>query len=221
VIARRPGGRLEATKTTVRALIKWTYELSEEQLGTGPKWMDKDQFDIVATPEKDAGDDQVSRDSQMRAMTKALLAERFGLRMHRENREVSGFSLITRAGSGLPAPTTHDPGPQLKVSRKNGLRTLAFQAAPMSYVARWLSSQVGRIVVDQTALEGTYDLEFSFAPETTQAAIAATDSPTPLSDTEGPSIFTAIQEEAGLRLQARRLTIPVWIIDAVTPPTEN
>jgi uncharacterized protein (TIGR03435 family) len=112
-------------------------------------------------------------------------------------------------------------GPQFRVDTKNHLRTLTFQAAPMPYIARWLSSEVKRLVVDQTGFDGTFGLEFRFSPEVTQPALAVNNAPPPLTEPEGPSIFTAIQKQAGLKLQLRRLAVPIWMIDHVTPPTEN
>jgi uncharacterized protein (TIGR03435 family) len=222
VIWRRPGGRLEATATTVRTFIKWAYEISDEQLSKAPDWLDRDKFDIVATPEQNAGGEQVSRDRQLRAMVQTLLAERFALKMHQESREISAFALTTVQGAHHPAPTTHEPGPQFRVAGKDRLRMLTFQAAPMSYVTRWLSTQVQRLVLDKTGLNGTYDLELSFFPETLKANLPDGDVKSPLAELmEGPSIFTALQRDAGLKLEPRKMNTAIWIIDKVMPPSEN
>jgi uncharacterized protein (TIGR03435 family) len=76
VINRLPGGRFTAEKATLKILVKWAYELTDDELVGGPKWTDSGRYDIVATPESDAGNESVSRDRQIRPMLRSLLADR-------------------------------------------------------------------------------------------------------------------------------------------------
>lgn len=82
VISRLPGGRLQTEKTTLKALVQWAYELTNDQIDGGPGWFDSERFDIVAIPGKDSGNEQVSRDRQIRLMLQTLLTERFKLKSH-------------------------------------------------------------------------------------------------------------------------------------------
>jgi uncharacterized protein (TIGR03435 family) len=136
VITRLPGGRFTAEKVTLKLLVKWAYELTDEELAGGPKWTESDRYDIVATPESDAGNEPVGRDRKIRIMVRSLLADRFGLVMHLEKRDMPAYVLsVARDGAKLEA-TRHPPGPQLQISGNGQTRVMTFQAAPTGYIAR-------------------------------------------------------------------------------------
>ncbi|HXM39684.1 MAG TPA: TIGR03435 family protein [Bryobacteraceae bacterium] len=209
VITRLPGGRFTAEKSTLKILVKWAYELTDDELVGGPKWTDSDRYDIVATPENDAGNEQVGRDGQIRMMVRSMLADRFKLAMHREAREMPAYVLsVSKDGPKLTA-TTHPPGPQVRMRWNGQMRIMTFQAAPVSYVARSLSAQLHRKVVDETNVQGAFDCKLEWSPDMDRAAPQS-----------GPSIFTAIQQ-LGLRLRMERVSVDVYVIDGVQRPSDN
>jgi uncharacterized protein (TIGR03435 family) len=215
VINRSAGGRFTADKATLQILVKWAYELTDDELAGGPKWTDSDRYDIVATPEQDAGNEPVARDGQIRVMVRSLLADRFKLTMHREAREMSAYVLsVAKDGPKLTA-TTYPPGPQLRMGGTGQMRSMTFQAAPTSYVARSLSAQLHRKVVDRTNVKGTFDCTLEWAPDIDRL------SPAGPSDSGGPSIFTAIERQLGLRLHLEKALVDVYVIDGVERPSDN
>jgi uncharacterized protein (TIGR03435 family) len=223
VINRSAGGRFTADKATLKILVKWAYELTDDELAGGPKWTDSDRYDIVATPEQDAGNEQVARDGQVRLMLRSLLADRFKLAMHREAREMPAYVLsVPKDGPKLTA-TTHPPGPQILVNGNGPMRSLTFQAAPTSYIARYLSTQLHRKVVDETNVKGTFDCTLEWSPDMDRLTppAAAGDTPAGSSDPGGPSIFTAIQKQLGLRLRMEKASVDVYVIDFVDRPSDN
>jgi uncharacterized protein (TIGR03435 family) len=165
VTNRLPGGRFTAEKATLKILVKWAYELTDDELAGGPKWTDSDRYDIVATPERDAGNEQVGRELQIRMMVRSLLADRFKLAMHREPREMSAYVLSVSKDRPKPTTTTHPPGPQLRMSRNGQMRIMIFQAASTSYMARSLSAQLHKKVVDGTSVQGAFDCKLEWAPD--------------------------------------------------------
>jgi uncharacterized protein (TIGR03435 family) len=215
VINRSAGGRFTADKASLRVLVKWAYELTDDELEGGPKWTDSDRYDIVATPEQDAGNEPVARDGQIRMMVRSLLADRFKLAMHREAREMPAYVLsVSKDGPKLTA-TTYPAGPQVRMAGMGQMRSMTFQAAPTSYIARYLSTQLHRKVVDQTNLKGTFDCRLEWAPDMDRLA------PQVASDPGGPSIVTAIQKQLGLRLHLEKTLVDVYVMDGVERPSDN
>jgi uncharacterized protein (TIGR03435 family) len=213
VIQRLPGGRFTAEKATLKILVKWAYELTDDELVGGPKWTDSDRYDIVATPDHDVGAEQVSKDQQIRLMVRGLLADRFKLAMQREPREISAYVLSVAKGGQKLTATTHPAGPQVRTRRMGQVRIMTFQAAPLSFLARSLSEQLHQEVVDQTNLEGTFDCKLEWAPDMSEASASS-------SDPGGPSIFTAIQQ-LGLRLRKEKVMVDVYAIGRVERPSDN
>ena len=203
--------------------MKWAYELTDDELAGGPKWTDSERYDVVATPVQDAGNEQVARDRQIRMMVRSLLADRFKLAMHREAREMPAYVLsVSKDGPKLTA-TTHPAGPQILMNGNGRMRGMTFQAAPTSFIARYLSTQLHRKVVDQTNLSGAFDCTLEWSPDMDRLAPPGADGePAAVSsDPGGPSIFTAIQKQLGLRLRMEKASVDVYIIDSVDRPSDN
>jgi uncharacterized protein (TIGR03435 family) len=180
----------------------------------GPGWLDTDRFDVVAKANAPFTTDEG------RLMLRALLAERFGVLTHNESREMAVFvmRLVRRDGglaSGLRASvedcTTLAAAQArlpcgLDVQLAAGVVTGRGVSIPQ--LARNLMNAVGRVVVDETGLSGAYDLELRFAPE--QAP-----------DPSAASLFTAMQEQLGLKLEPGRAPISVLVIDRATRPAAD
>jgi uncharacterized protein (TIGR03435 family) len=223
-----PGGRFRALNTTVRELLRAAYqfELERFQIVGGPSWVDSDRFDIQATVGGDASPEQMS------AMVRSLLVERFGLATRRETRELPIFHLVAR--------DDRRPGPQLAAATGNCVaRDLARPSAPdsdnrppcgfsfppdagdlqhmvgtavtMEQLAQRLRMYADGMVVDRTGLTGRFDLRLEYMP----ASVARSDPGV------GVSIFTAVQEQLGLRLQSTRGPVEVLVVERVERPSAN
>jgi len=242
-IRRFPGGRLQATNMPLRALITFAYQVQGFQLVEDPAWIRNDTFDIVAKMEGDPPPVMpgTGPDPHMVAM-RTLLAERFKLVVRRETREMDIYALVLARPDGKlgPAlkPTTQDcaamiaaarggpppgppPGPNSPVVC--GMRGLPGRlvagAMPMSLLASNLSGQVQRIVVDRTGLSGAWDFEITFAPERPLNPPPGVEFPA--ADPNAPSLFTAMQEQLGLKLQSTKGPVEVLVVERVEQPISD
>jgi bla regulator protein blaR1 len=239
-IRRFPGGRLQATNMPLRALITFAYQLQPFQLVEDPGWIRNETFDIVAKMEGDPPPVMPGSgpDPHMVAM-RTLLAERFKLAVHRETRQMDIYELVLARPDGKlgPAlkPTTQDcaammaaarggpppgpaPGPNSPVVC--GMRGLPGRlvagAMPMALLASNLSGQVQRIVIDRTGLSGAWDFEITFAPERPLNPPPGVEFPP--ADPNAPSLFTAMQEQLGLRLQSTKGPVEVLVVERIEQP---
>jgi uncharacterized protein (TIGR03435 family) len=142
-------------------------------------------------------------------MLQQLLADRFALRLHRETKEITIYSLIV-GKNGPKLKEGGSAGPYL--SRPSPGR-LAGQRASMSSLASALAGNLGRPVIDNTGLKGGYDFSLEWTADAAPDAVPA--------DTSGPSLFTALQDQLGLRLESKKAPIEVLIIDRAEKPSPN
>ena len=228
-----PPGRLIAVNVPLRQLIQFSYRLQDYQMVGGPDWQMTERFDINAKAETDASPETVS------LMLQTLLADRFKLVIHREVRNMPIYALVIarddkRLGPKLTAstvdcdavrsartpaaqqPRTADGRPLCGMNITRG-RTWS-GGAPVSILLLWLSQTVQRTVIDRTGLDGNFDVDLTFAPE--QAPRPPGDTQ-PAGDSNGPSLFTALQEQLGLKLEAGTGPVDVLVIDSVQKPTED
>ena len=228
-----PSGRVTITNATLKGLIIQSYGVQESQVTGGPSWVASDRFDVVANSERTNLSPQ-----QRWQMIKALIVERFKLTVHTEPREQSVFALVLSRKDGAlgehlhrsstdcanlrpptappPAFDPRHPPPCGVIMGGPGRMTL--RGVPMDWVAKQLADRAGRAVVDRTGLAGYFDLDLEFAPQTRvgDAADPAADRP---ADT-GASIYTALQEQLGLKLESQKLTVDVLVIDTAQRPIE-
>jgi uncharacterized protein (TIGR03435 family) len=201
------GDRFSASNITIRALMQWAYDMPETQILDDPPWLASTRFDIQAK----ADGDQIKgltgeqdRDLKRR-MVQALLVDRFQLKLHQETRTLPAYDLVVAKGGSKMQPTKSN-GKSISVSRTyfNG------QGLKMITIAEELSKLAGRVVVDKTNLGDRYDFKLQWASEDESAT-----------DNSGPSLFTAIQEQLGLKLEPAKEPIPVLVIDHVDLPSAN
>jgi uncharacterized protein (TIGR03435 family) len=228
-----PSGRVTMTNVTVKRLIQNAYQLQDQQIAGGPKWLDSEHFDIVANSE---AANLSPMDRWM--MVRALLADRFKLKMHTEPREQSVFALVParsdgKVGSQLKksetactAPTAPRTAPiDLSVPNQCGVimggpGRMNFRGVTMEVLAAQLSSRVGRSVVDRTGLAGRFDLDVEFAPQ----PLRSDGSDPTLGDrpsSDAPSIYTALTEQLGLKLESQKRPVDVTVIDSIERPVEG
>lgn len=202
-------GRFTAHNVTVKALVSRAYDLDKGLISGGPKWVNSDTYDIdakfpdgLAQPTSEQG----------RLMLQSLLADRFQLVIHREPGEVSGYALVV-AKNG-PKMERADPdlkGIKIRSSRDGNLIA---QNVTMEAFAKGMNHFVGSPVVDRTGLSGYFKFELDWAPE------QPVSNPEPSSD-DRPSIFTALQERLGLRLESAKIPISSVVIDHAERPSAN
>lgn len=193
------------------ARIAWDVKVARIA-GGGPKWVESQHFDIdvqAAGPVDDA---------QMRAMLRALLEKRFKLRVHRETRTFGAYALMLAKG-GLKVPPV-EPGPA-RMSARHGF--MMGESASMANLAQALSDAMNTPVVDMTATPGVFSfmLEWIADPVQPGALTADDQEPTVLPDLpRGPSLFAALPEQLGLKLEGRKVRLDVVIIDQAERPQE-
>lgn len=189
--------RFAAQAITAKALIAYAYDVREFQISGAAGWIASDQYDIVAKPQGDASSEHVM------AMARTLLAERFNLKLHRESKTMPVFALVVAKGGSKLRPVT-GTGPEVR----GGRGSLTCKNVTMGMLAAQLAGRVlERPVLDQTLIEGTFDINLDWTPDS--------------GPNFGPSIFTALEEQLGLKLEATRGPIDVLVIDHIERPSAN
>jgi uncharacterized protein (TIGR03435 family) len=206
----------------LRTLIAAAYNLNPKTVSGGPLWADSDHFDIVAeTP----GETPPGYDEQM-TMLQKLLAERFDLKFHREQKQLPAYALrIANSGSKLKAsaasPDSFPQGPPpliFSVSLPT-VRLPARYASMAELASVFQRAVLDRPVLDQTGLSGRYDFDLEFTPDETEWGGAFAGHET--GDSDKPGLYTAIQEQLGLKLEATTGPVDTLVIDHVDQPTPN
>jgi uncharacterized protein (TIGR03435 family) len=203
-----PDDRFSATNITLLDLMQWAYSMPERQILDAPPWLASTRFDIAA--KADAGDQIMGLTSEQdhdlkRRMVQALLADRFHLKLHQDTRTLPAYDLIPAKGGSKLQPSQSN-GKSVGTGRSH----FDGQGLTTAIIAEELSQITGRVVVDKTDLTGRYDLKLQWTPDDA-----------PATDNSAPSLFTAIQEQLGLKLESAKEAVPVLVIDHVDPPTPN
>jgi uncharacterized protein (TIGR03435 family) len=218
LVGRGGSNMFTTTNTTLRDLITMAYGLHARQVVDGPSWIESERFDITAKPEHPG----VPNLAQLSTMVQKLLAERFGLTFHKEKRELSAY-VLTLAKSG-PKMTKNESGNILPGFGGRGPGAVGVQNSSMPEFAGFLQARVlDRPVVDQTGLEGKFNFTLEFRPDA-QLLAPPVGGPPPQLPPEienRPDLFTAIQDQLGLKLESGKASVEVYVIDKVTKPTEN
>jgi uncharacterized protein (TIGR03435 family) len=212
-----PSGGIEAGGMTVEDLLMFAYGILPEKISGLPKWAMETQFDVIAK----AGHD--TPPAALRLMLRTLLAERFKLQSHQEDRPMPAYVLtVGKHGSKLQPASGTQPHCSW-TDLPSGVTRRECRNMTMAELARQLPglNRIGidRPVVDRTGLDGTWDfhLDVRPAPSLNGAAAARPDS---ISVPEGPTIFDAF-DELGLKLEARKVPLPVLVIDRIDSLIEN
>jgi uncharacterized protein (TIGR03435 family) len=208
------GGRFETLSAKLRMILATAFDVRDYQISGAPAWMDSDEFDINAKAA-----DESANIEQRRLMVQSLLAERFHLSVHRETREGQVYELtIAKGGSRLREATDSLQGKQQGLGRGRGL--VYGMACPLRLLANQLGQELGRPVVDKTGLAGRYDFTLKWTPDAGGAS-PGTDAGQFAGDNLPPSLFIALQESLGLRLQAAKGPVETLVIDHVEKPNAN
>ena len=194
-------GTLTMRNVPLRSIIQDAYNLKRYSL-IGPDWLDNQRFDITAKVGEKV------KYEEMRVMLQTLLAERFQLKAHREQKEMSAYALLP-AKSGFKLKPAEGEGSGTSSSSNAGKTKTTFKHVSMTRLADFLSSRVDHPVIDQTGILEAYDFTLEWSRDQ-------------IAEDAGPSIFTALSEQVGLRLEARKLPVSILVVDSIEKmPTEN
>jgi len=245
----QPGGRFTVTNAPLREMIRMAYQVQPFQIVGGPDWLTKDRFDVVAKGPENTPFGPAAQQSPVFGMIRSLLADRFKLKAHREARDMPTYALVlarsdgrlgprlekstldcaammrARAGRGGPAPGPPpplQPGARPQCGMIMTPASMAGDGVSMAQIAQSLSIRASRVVTDKTGLEGVWAFDMSFAPEFTGAlGPPPPGAQLPTADPNAPSLFTALQEQLGLKLDSQHGPVDVLVIDSVEHPTED
>ena len=236
-------GRLVITAMTVKSVIQWAYGVQFFELFNVDSPVLNERVDIEAKTERPVGSVM-----EMQQMLQPLLADRFKLAVHREMREMNALALVLARNDGKLGPKMKKTQSQCDGLRTSVIPSPARERPQPNDVAPcgFAPSGVGRIVgigldmkgiigtlapsqrmsiVDQTGLDGRYDIDVTYTPEPFSAAALAQRGGTPPPgvnvDPNGPNLFTALEEQLGLKLQPKKMPVPVLVIDHIEPLVEN
>jgi uncharacterized protein (TIGR03435 family) len=201
------GRHISCTKETLASIFSVAYGIHVKQIVNAPDWLSKDRYDI------DGISDTQSEPTlpQMQGMYRKLLADRFHLIFHPETRQLPIYALIVTKGGPRLAPLKPGESTNEDSWTNGAVRTMELTATPMPVFAIDLDFFLERPVIDQTHLQGSYDFMLKWTSD--DSKLADPDQP--------PSLFTAIQEQLGLKLEAVKGPAEVYVIDHAERPSDN
>jgi len=199
----RPG-RYDATNIKVKELIQDAFGVKEFQIAGAPRWTETEGFDIAAI----TGTSSDLTDKELEPILRSLLMDRFQLRFHREAKELPAYSLIVARNGPKLQGHSGDGVFDVSIRRRPGKLILSGTKMSMSRLTEVLSRRIEHIVLDRTGLSGEYDLKMEWTPD-------------PSADSADASIFTALQEQLGLKLESTKALAELVVIDGVERPSEN
>jgi uncharacterized protein (TIGR03435 family) len=210
-LSQMPGARLSTMNASLRMLILLGYQVMPYQLSGGPGWLESDGFDIEAR----SGNPKATQ-GEFRQMIRTLLAERFHMQAHTATQEMPVYLLtVARNGTKL----TEDRSDAEASMRNEGGGRMTGVKATLPMLAAALTRVLGRKVVDQSGLTGAYTFKLQFAPD--QKAAPPGDELASHAAGDGPSVFSALEEQLGLSLKAGRGPVEVLVIDRAEKPSAN
>jgi uncharacterized protein (TIGR03435 family) len=200
------GRHVVMTNQTLENLIALAYGLQVKQVVGGPAWFETDRYDIDGVPDVEGQPDL----KQVQTMYQKLLADRFKLVVHRDTRELSVYELVAAKAGPKLASSKGDPNGM--PDQRGGARAMTFTNTSMGDFALMLEFMMDRPILDKTGLAGRFDFVLSWTP---LDAAETTDPTAP------PGIFTAVQEQLGLKLEPVKAPAEVLVVDKAERPSAN
>ncbi|MFN7992919.1 MAG: M56 and DUF3738 domain-containing protein [Bryobacteraceae bacterium] len=244
-----PSGRFNAENITLKMLLEEAYGIKDSQLLGAPGWAASEHYNIEAKPEESLAAAQrklgpEQHRAQLQQMLQAMLTDRFQLKVHHESKQLPLYELVIANGGpkiqqspqtpdeqGPPGPMRPDGPPPRHSIRMMGRGHLTINGVDLNMFSDVLSRQLGRVVVNQTGLKGNYDFELKWTPDINEGGMFAggkapgdsriSSDMAPPPDAAGPTIFTALQEQLGLKLESKKGPVDTVVIDSVERPSEN
>lgn len=244
----QPGGRFNTVNAPLWDLIRMAYGVQRTQLIGAPDWTETARYDIVAKADTEIqGAGPGGPVGPLNFMLQDLLEDRFKLRAHRETREMPVYALkLARSDGKLgdslkpsavdcaamrgrgrggrmagPPPGPPAPGERLQCGMRVAPNQVLAGGIPLSQLTVLLSQFTQRVVVDRTGLNGSFDIDLSFTPERMPQGPPPPGAPPLNIDPNGPSLFTALQEQLGLKLESEKAPVEVLVIDHVERPSPD
>lgn len=208
-----PGGGLRIANGTLRAILETAYNVREFQIIGGPNWVNSERYDILArsADNPDTGTGTTDGINGVRLRLQALLAHRFSLDVHRETRELPEYALeAAKNGSKLVRDDAANASASAGIQQSCG-KMIATNTT-MANLTVYLARQLDRPVLDRTGLTGKYSFQLQWTPDA---------GPCPGTSDDSPSIFTALQEGLGLKLESIKGPVDSLVIDRAERPSEN
>ena len=204
------GRQFVMVNRAVEGMLLFAYGLQRAQIVGAPHWIATERWDVQGLPDV-PGHPSLK---QMQSLTRKLLEERFGLKVHKDIKELDVYAITVAKGGQKIAPSAGDPTdpPSENENSNGGVVTMRMTNMSMSEFAPDLGYFLGRPAVDQTGLAGRYDLQLKWTADESKA---------PADGTGPPGMFTAIQEQLGLRLEPVKAPVEVLMIDKVERPSAN
>jgi uncharacterized protein (TIGR03435 family) len=230
-----PGGRLAVVNMPVGMLIWISHKVQPFQIVGAPDWINSERYDIRAKPAEGTSGDR----DMLLTMVRQMLSDRFQLQVRAERREMPMYRLVradpdaplsktlkpsqanctAQSARGGPPSATPPPGGRCTVMiRPGGVATIV--GYPMAELARMLGPMVNRVVVDETGLQGNWDLELEFEPPAPPPGFGGPAEP-PAPTGDAPPIFTALREQLGFKLESARGPVDVFVIARIERPAED
>jgi uncharacterized protein (TIGR03435 family) len=208
-------GMFTTTNTTLNDLIIFAYGIHPRQLTNGQGWMETEKYDITAKPDVEG----IPNGDQIRSMAQKLIKERFELVFHKDKKEISAYG-ITVAKNG-PKLAKNESGGNLPGFGGRGPGGIGVRNSTMEQFAGFLQARiVDRPVLDETGLVGKFDFTLEWRPD--QLPVQGPNAPPlPANIQDRPDLFTAMQEQLGLKLEATKSPVDILVIDKVSKPTDN
>jgi uncharacterized protein (TIGR03435 family) len=219
-----PPDGITATNVTLQMLIRAAYGVQDYQISGAPNWLKVDKYDLGAKMSSTVADElhKLDQDRSMlerRRMLQALLADRLKLTLHRDTKQLPIYSLVV-AKHGSKLNEAKEEG-----YMRLGRGQLTSQGVDIATLASALSRQLGRPVLDKTGIAGYYEFTLQWTPDESQTFTGLDGSLIPDKaqprDPSGPSVFIAIQEQLGLKLESGKGPVEIFVIDHVERPSEN
>ncbi|MGA3185964.1 MAG: TIGR03435 family protein [Bryobacteraceae bacterium] len=233
-IRNSPGGRVNITNMTLKELIVIAWRIQPYQISGGPPWLDSLHYDISAKAEN------TLKQGEFPLLLQSLLEDRFQLTIRRETKELPIYALVlarkdgklgpkltesTESGCTTPDPTKPpappEPGQRYCGNMMMSPRSLTAVSLPVADIIPMLARTLGRTIVDKTGLTGKFDIGLEWTPDENQLSMMPADAPRPPVDSAGPSIFTALQEQLGLKLESQKGPVEIFVIDRAEKPSAN
>jgi uncharacterized protein (TIGR03435 family) len=247
-IRRQPGGRFSTSNMPLRDIVRFAYQMQDFQLDSVPDWAGSARYDINAKMAGDPPPTPPGTVDDMVLSLRALLAERFALQVHPDRKELPIYALVrlrpdrlgpqlepsaldcqammnaalagARAGGAPPQQPPPDEKGRPSCGIRGGFGTLSGNGFPLAQLANTLAQITRRTVVDRTGLPGAWAFDLTFAMDPNQLPGGAPAGvQLPPVDPDAPSIFTAVEEQLGLKLDSTRGPVDVLVIDRLERPT--
>jgi len=212
-----PGGGLRIANGTLRAILETAYDVREFQILGGPGWMNSERYDILARSADSLsnGAGATNDVKAVRLRLQALLKQRFNLELHRETRELPQYTLeVAKKGPKLIQDEASNGSNNARTGIQRSCGQMIGTNTTMANLSLMLARQLDRPVLDRTGLTGKYNFQFAWTPDTGPCSGSPDSSNT-------PSIFTALEETLGLRLESIKGPVDSLIIDHADRPSEN